>query len=196
MIKIIYQLLRFFLRHFYNLKYACLVKSVGHNVHFGGPNIVIVGGRGEKGKGVKIGNCCTIYDCCKMVTDDFDEICGITISNNCHFNYGCYLSGTGGLYIGNNCLFGPSVKIITSAHNFSNINIDIINQGLTRKRVYINDNVWVGAGAIILPGVVIESGAIIAAGSVVTKRVFSNTIVGGIPARILKHRENECNGIT
>jgi acetyltransferase-like isoleucine patch superfamily enzyme len=59
-------------------------------------------------------------------------------------------------------------------------------QGHTFEKVEIHDNVWIGAGAIILPGVTIHANSIVAAGAVITKDVPSNTIVGGVPARMIK----------
>jgi acetyltransferase-like isoleucine patch superfamily enzyme len=172
-----------------NYLYRRKCENVGEGTRFGGSHITIIGGKKGNGSGISIGRNCTIYDYCILVTDDYDEKCGIIIGDNSHFNYGCYLSGTGGLKIGGNCLFGPNVKILTGGHQFMNLHVPIINQGLTRERVIIEDNVWIGAGAIILQNVVISSGAIVAAGSVVSKDVVANTIVAGIPAKIIRNRE-------
>jgi acetyltransferase-like isoleucine patch superfamily enzyme len=122
------------------------------------------------------------------VTDHYDLQCGIEIGRNCHFNFGCYLSGTGGLTIGDNCLFAPDVKVITGGHNFDDVTRPIIEQGINRGRVFIEDNVWIGAGAIILPNVRIGSGSVVAAGAVVTKSVEPNSVVGGVPATLLRVR--------
>lgn len=92
------------------------------------------------------------------------------------------------IIIGNDVLIGQELMIITQNHNFSDKNKLIRNQGGIVKPVIIGNNVWIGARVIILPGVTIGDGAIIAAGSVVVKNVSSNSIVGGVPAKIIKYR--------
>ena len=114
----------------------------------------------------------------------------IIIGNNSGFNMNCWVSGGGGLTIGNDVLIGPNVIIHSANHNFSRIDKPIRLQGHTFKSVIIYDDVWIGAGAIILPGVIIQRGAIIAAGSVVTKEVPQYAIVAGVPAKIIKYRSN------
>ena len=116
----------------------------------------------------------------------------ITIGNNCSFNRGCWISGGGHLQIGNDVILGPNVIIHTANHNYSDFNVRIRSQGHNFKRVLIKDNVWIGAGAIILPGVTIGPNAIVAAGAVVTKDVLVNSIVGGSPARFIKKLYEEC----
>ncbi|MBC7523084.1 MAG: acyltransferase [Flavobacterium sp.] len=112
----------------------------------------------------------------------------IKIGKNCSINPYTILYGHGGLTIGNNVLIAGHTMIIPANHNFSKLEIPINAQGESRKGITIKDNVWIGSGCKILDGVTIESGAIIAAGAVVTKNVATNTIVGGIPAQILKNR--------
>jgi len=184
----IFYIIKSIKRWMWDIYYKSQCEYVGENVEFGGTHITILGGKRNHGKGISIGDNCTIYDYCQLVTDAYDNNCGIIIGNNCHFNYNCYLCGTGGLIIGNDCLFGPGVKIIPINHKFADISINIIDQGHTGGTVIIENNVWVGAGAIILPNVKIKSGAIISAGSVVTKDVEENTIVAGIPATFFRMR--------
>lgn len=188
LLSLIDKLLKNSRRRIYKYKLEC----VGENTIFGGAHITIVGGKKNYGKGISIGDNCTIYDYCQIVTDDF-EGSGILIGNNCHFNYGCYLSGTGGLAIGDNCLFGPGVKILTGGHKFNDIHVPIVKQGLTTAPVSIGNDVWVGAGAIILQGIKIGDGAIIAAGAVLTKDVLSKNIVAGIPAKCIGIRGVKAN---
>lgn len=96
---------------------------------------------------------------------------------------------SGPLKIGKNVMMGPEVMIYTSNHKIDDLNIPMIEQGETPKKlVEIEDDVWIGARAIILPGVKIHKGAVIAAGSVVTKDVLAYGIVGGNPAKVIKFR--------
>lgn len=98
-------------------------------------------------------------------------------------------AGGGTISIGNDCLISQNVSIICSNHDTKQ---DIlINKQLwstINNFVIIGDDVWIGTGSIILPGISIGDGAIIAAGSVVTKNVAKNMIVAGNPAKFIKNR--------
>jgi acetyltransferase-like isoleucine patch superfamily enzyme len=98
------------------------------------------------------------------------------------------LYGHGNLTIGDNVLIAGHCLIIPANHVFTDINIPISNQGETKKGIIIEDNVWIGSGCRILDGITIGTGAIIAAGAVVNKDVLPNTIVGGVPAKLIKNR--------
>jgi acetyltransferase-like isoleucine patch superfamily enzyme len=113
---------------------------------------------------------------------------GITIGNGTGINARAFFGGQGGIEIGNNVIIGPDTKIFSENHNFSDGDIVIKKQGVTRKKVVIKDNCWIGAGVIVLSGVIIEEGCVVAAGSVVTKSFPPNVIVGGVPAKIIKQR--------
>lgn len=96
----------------------------------------------------------------------------------------------GKVIIGNDVMMGPDVCIYVRNHEHSRIDIPMDRQGFTaEKPVVIEDDVWIGARVIILPGVHIGTGAILAAGAVVTKNVPDYAVVGGNPARILKMRK-------
>ena len=112
----------------------------------------------------------------------------LSIGRNVAINDNFWVNASGGVAIGNNVLIGPSVIIHSANHNFSRTDIPIREQGHTGARVVIEDDVWLSARVTILPGVTIGKGAIIAAGAVVNKDVEPFTIVGGIPARLLKKR--------
>ncbi len=95
----------------------------------------------------------------------------------------------GPLTIGDDVMMGPEVIIYTKSHDFFDTTIPMIEQGITEpKPVIIEDDVWIGARVIILPGVTISRGAIIGAGAVVTKNVASYDIVGGVPAKVIGNR--------
>jgi len=115
----------------------------------------------------------------------------VCIGNNSGMSKFGYIDGSGNVNIGNDVLIGPNVKIISSSHNKYTTKIPTRLQGWSYSRINIKNNVWIGSNAIILMGVTIGNNSIVAAGSVVTKDVPSNTIVGGIPAKIIKKRVDE-----
>ena len=112
----------------------------------------------------------------------------ITIGKNCSINPYTVLYGHGNLTIGDNVLIAGHCLIIPANHIFEDIHRPINSQGETRKGIIIEDNVWIGAGCRVLDGVTIGTGAIVAAGAVVNKSVSPNTVVGGIPAKLIKCR--------
>ncbi|WP_269799260.1 acyltransferase [Idiomarina sp. X4] len=94
----------------------------------------------------------------------------------------------GKVVIGERVLMGPEVMIFTATHVWNDEIKTFYKQGIETSRVDIGDDSWIGARAIILPGVKIGRGAVVAAGAVVTSDVPSYAIVGGVPARIIKHK--------
>jgi acetyltransferase-like isoleucine patch superfamily enzyme len=111
---------------------------------------------------------------------------GVCIGNNTGINANAFLGGQGGINIGDHVLLGPGVKIFSENHVFSDPDIIIKNQGVTRLGVVIENNCWIGANVIILDGVTIGQGCVIAAGSVVTKSIPANSVARGVPAKVLK----------
>lgn len=90
--------------------------------------------------------------------------------------------------IGNYCSIGPNVVIAGSNHIFKNPQKTIKEQGSELKGISIEDDVWIGANATILDGVIIGKGSVIAAGSVVNKSFPPNSVIAGVPAKIIKER--------
>lgn len=110
--------------------------------------------------------------------------CGknLTIGKHVFFNSGCKFQDQGGITIGDGSLIGHNVVLATLNHN-----LDPEHRGdIIPSPIHIGRNVWIGSGATVLPGVTIGNGAVIAAGAVVTKDVPDNTIVGGVPAKVMK----------
>lgn len=96
----------------------------------------------------------------------------------------------GDVRIGNDVMIGTNVRIYTRNHAFSRTDIPMWKQGFSEVRpVIIQDDVWIGGGVIILPGVNVGTGAILGAGAVVTKDVPDFAVVGGNPAKIIKYRK-------
>lgn len=110
--------------------------------------------------------------------------CGknIHIGKQVFINSGCRFQDQGGIYIGDGALIGHNVVMATLNHSE-----DPRERGnLHPAPIHVGRNVWIGASATILPGVTIGDGAIVGAGAVVTRDVPENTIVAGVPARILR----------
>lgn len=96
----------------------------------------------------------------------------------------------GPVFIGNNVLMGPEVIIYTQNHSYSKKSVLIRNQGYDDyKKVVIEDDVWIGRRAMIMPGSHIGKGAVIAAGAVVSGNVPEYAVVGGVPAKVIKYRK-------
>jgi len=100
----------------------------------------------------------------------------------------CQLHAGGGIEIGRDVLIGPGVTIWSQSHNWKCAPTPIRNQGWKRQCVTIEDDVWIGAGAIILPGVQLARGSVIAAGAVVTQSTKPYSAVAGIPAHPIAER--------
>ena len=92
----------------------------------------------------------------------------------------------GPVCIGNHVNLAQGITITALNHNFEDASKRIDEQGISTKPVVIGDDVWIGANAVILPGVTIGSHCVVAAGAVVTKDVPNHTLVGGVPAKLIK----------
>jgi acetyltransferase-like isoleucine patch superfamily enzyme len=99
------------------------------------------------------------------------------------------LRGQGGITIGNRVYTAPLVQMLAVNHVFDDPTVPIIEQGITAEGIVVEDDAWIGAGAIITDGVRIGCGSVVAAGAVVTDDVPAHTVVGGVPARVLKRIE-------
>lgn len=119
---------------------------------------------------------------------------GLKIGDNSNIGPFSYIGCSGMIIIGNNVMISPRVSIYAENHNFFRTDIPMKQQGVTKEKVIIEDDCWIAANSIILAGVTVGKGSIISAGSVVTKDVPPYSIVGGVPAKIIKKR-NEYSGI-
>jgi acetyltransferase-like isoleucine patch superfamily enzyme len=104
------------------------------------------------------------------------------IGKNVFINFDCVFLDLGGITIEDGVLIAPKVSLLSEGHPIEPEN----RQALVPKAIHIKKNAWIGANATILRGVTIGENAIVAAGSVVSKDVPDNTIVGGVPAKIIK----------
>lgn len=104
------------------------------------------------------------------------------------WGFGCFINAGGGVSIGNNVLIGPHVVIHSLNHVYQDAGCLIRLQGHVKRPVVIEDDTWIGAAAVILPGVHIGKGAVVGAGSVVSKDVPAFGVVVGNPAVLIKER--------
>ncbi|WP_346860284.1 DapH/DapD/GlmU-related protein [uncultured Draconibacterium sp.] len=105
------------------------------------------------------------------------------IGKNVYINHLCSMLDMGTITIGDNVLIGPKVNLLSEEHPVNPAD----RKALMVRPVVIKNGAWIGAGATILPGVTVGENSIVAAGAVVNKNVPDNTVVGGIPAKIIKH---------
>lgn len=111
---------------------------------------------------------------------------GIKIGRNSLVGEYSVIRGQGGVQIGDRVYTSPFTQIIAVNHVFDDPNKPFIEQGITAQGIVIEDDVWLGAGAVITDGVRVGKGSVVAAGAVVTKDVPPHTVVGGVPAKIIK----------
>lgn len=95
----------------------------------------------------------------------------------------------GNVNIGNHVMIAPNVSVYSKTHKYDDLNTPMVLSGETpTKTVVIEDDVWIGINAVILPGIRIGKGAIVGANSVVSKNVEPYSIVGGVPAKLIRKR--------
>ncbi len=141
--------------------------------------------------GVKIGNNFSIGRNsiieCTGVLRELGET--LEIGENVGIAANAFIAVRGNVKIGSNTIFGPGVSIHAENHNFSDLEKPIRLQGATRKGITIGEDCWIGSKAVILDGVNIGNHVIVAAGAVVNKDIPDYSIVGGVPAKVIKMRK-------
>ncbi len=111
---------------------------------------------------------------------------GIRIGRNSLIGEYTVIRGQGGVTIGDRVYTSPMTQLIAVNHVFDDPNRPFIEQGITAQGIVVEDDAWLGAHAVITDGVCIGRGAVVAAGAVVTKDVPPHTVVGGVPARVIR----------
>lgn len=136
------------------------------------------------GNNVSIGKC-TCIECSGTLKDLGVGLCvGDNVGLGTHGFFGC----AGGIEIGNNTILGNYVSLHSENHNYSDIHIPIRLQGVNRKGIKIGQDCWIGAKVTILDGTTLGDGCIVAAGAVVRGQIPPYSIIGGVPAKIIKMR--------
>jgi acetyltransferase-like isoleucine patch superfamily enzyme len=118
---------------------------------------------------------------------------GIKIGQDSLIGEYSVIRGQGGVSIGDRVYTSPFTQLLAVNHVYDDPEISFVDQGITAEGIVIEDDVWLGAGAIITDGVRVGKGAVVAAGAVVTKDVEAHTVVGGVPARLIKKISKESN---
>lgn len=122
----------------------------------------------------------------------FDYGFNIHVGKNFYANFDNIFLDICPITIGDNCMFGPNVQLYTASHP---LNPGKRNSGLEfGKPITIGNNVWIGGGAVIVPGVILGDNVVVAAGAVVTKSVPDDCVVGGNPAQIIKNVNETVEG--
>ncbi len=120
---------------------------------------------------------------------NFDYGYNIFVGENFYANFNCTFLDVSTIEIGDNCMFAPNVQLYTATHPLHPVKR---NSGLEyAKPIKIGDNVWLGGGVIVTPGVTLGNNVVVGAGSVVTKSFPDNVVIAGNPVRIIKTVEEE-----
>lgn len=135
----------------------------------------------------------SLYAQTRLVLGDVeaDPCVGIQIGARTIVNVGCYLSGEGGLEIGEDVLIGPHAKLLSAGHAIDEGDAVIARNRITRARIRVEEGAWIGAGAIVLEGVTIGRGAVVAAGALVRQDVPAGMVAAGMPARLIRSRRGD-----
>ena len=107
----------------------------------------------------------------------------VSVGNNASINAFVHMWGHGGITIGNDCLIASHASINSVTHDSK---AALYRNSVVERPVIIGNNVWIGAHAVILPGITIGNNAVVGAGAVVTKDVPDNAVVAGVPAKVIK----------
>lgn len=125
------------------------------------------------------------------VDNEFHDTENIFLGNNIYIGTNCVFHAIGGLEIHDGSILANNIEIITFNHNYDSFDLTSIpyDKRYIKKKVIIEENVWIGSHALILPGITIGEGAVVGMGSVVTKDVPPFAVVGGNPAKVIKYRD-------
>jgi acetyltransferase-like isoleucine patch superfamily enzyme len=137
------------------------------------------------GGSISIGKNCEIHPFAMIMTYGGD----IVIGDDCSVNPFAIVYGHGGVRIGDRVRIAAHAVIIPANHNAPAAGTPLNKSGLSTRGIIIGDDVWIGSGARILDGVRIDSNAVIGAGSVVTRPVPAHVTVAGVPARVIRERQ-------
>lgn len=147
-----------------------------------GPGLLVLGG-----DRIRLG---THFSCWRLCTLAACADGTIEIGNHVSLNANVYVNACSGgtIRIGNDVLIGPNVVLRASDHRFDDVSVPIRLQGHSAGTIVIEDDVWLGANVTVVGGVRIGRGSVIAAGAVVVADVEPYSVMGGVPARLIRRR--------
>lgn len=139
--------------------------------------------------GVSIGDNVTIreYAWLQVTSVLSNPGAGIIIADNTYIGPRCILGAAASLKIGARCQVGANVSFVAENHKFE-AGSEIFSQGVEREGIEIGNDCWIGNNAVVLDGVRLGDGCVVGAGAVVTKSFPANSIVAGVPARVVRER--------
>lgn len=140
--------------------------------------------------GVTIGSHCVIGEGTTIeCTGSLSSIgVGIKIGDRTTFGNDCFFGAAGGIEIGDDVVAGQFIRFHSENHNYDNLRKLIREQGVSHKGIKIGNNCWIGAGVVFLDGAELGDGCVVGANAVVTKKFAPNSIIIGIPAKMIKSR--------
>ncbi|GAB2557130.1 hypothetical protein GCM10027085_55380 [Spirosoma aerophilum] len=140
--------------------------------------------------GITLGDNVSIGACSRLIVSTTLDNPGrfIRLGNRVGLGEFAYLGGSGGLTIGDDCIIGQYFSCHPENHCFDRVDLLIRLQGVERHPITIGRNCWIGSKVTILSGVSIGEGSVVAAGAVVTRSFPPNSVLGGVPARLLRSR--------
>ncbi len=160
--------------------------SIGNNVAIDDNCFLDAGGSGEKG--VRIGDGVILSRNCVVQGKTGHLILEERVDIGCN----CFFSSVAGITIGASTIIAGNCYVGGARYYHDRLDMSIMDQGVySRGAIAIGSNSWIGAGAIILDGVTLGSGVIVGAGSVVTKSIPDFAVVAGVPAKIIRIREEK-----
>lgn len=138
--------------------------------------------------GLQVGDGSWIMNGCRLHVFNFRDMAqsGIHLGRHTFMGEGSVMRGQGGITVGDNVLFGPRIQVLAVDHVFADPDRPIMEQGITAQGIVIEDNCWIGAGAIVLDGVTIGRGSCVGAGAVVTRTIPPHSLAVGVPARVIR----------
>lgn len=139
---------------------------------------------------VVIGDGCSIGEYTRIeCTGSIQKVgIGLSIGKGSGIGAFSFIGAAGGVTVGENVIMGQYVSFHSENHNFNSLEIPIKLQGVTSKGIVIGDDCWVGSKVTFLDGAHVGHGCVVAAGAVVSGTFPDNSVIGGVPAKILKYR--------
>lgn len=139
------------------------------------------------GSRIVLGREVMLFEQVRLLLGETDA--ALVLGDRVIINVGCYVSGEGGLEIGDDVMLGAHVRLLSAGHTIHGHDAVVARNPITYGAIRIGRGAWIAAGATVLEGVSIGEGAVVGAGSVVTRDVPAFAIAVGNPARVMRYRE-------